>query len=137
MFRAAFAATALIVLIAACDAITPTEVVVVDGGVAGEEEIAAEPSEPAPDSRVAAMQLSCGAESFRVAFEDVRAVVINEDGSNSQLTLLEPSADSEPGVSVYTDGMMTFAKSGGGDTATVIRFARGRMAFTDCAIAVN
>jgi len=32
---------------------------------------------------------------------------------------------------------MSFAKSGGGDTPTVIRFARGRMAWQDCAIAVN
>jgi hypothetical protein len=92
---------------------------------------------PAPDTRVAAMQLSCGGESFRVAFEDARAVVVNADGSNTDLPLLPPTPSSEPGVSTYTNGAMTFAKSGGGDTPTVVRFARGRMAFQYCAIAQN
>jgi hypothetical protein len=91
----------------------------------------------APDTRVAAMNLMCGGEPFRVAFEDARAVVLNADGSNTDLPKLEPSATSEPGVTTYTNGTMTFAKSGGGDTQTVIRFARGRMAFQDCAIAQN
>lgn len=91
----------------------------------------------AAPSRVAAMQLSCGGQSFRVAFEETRAVVIGEDGSNTELKLLEAGPTSEPGVAVYTNGMMTFAKSGGRDTATVVRFARGRMAFQDCAIAQN
>jgi hypothetical protein len=97
---------------------------------------AAEPA-PTPDTRVAAMNLMCGADPFRVAFEDARAVVLNPDGSNTELPKLEPSAASEPGVTTYTNGTMTFAKSGGGDTPTVIRFARGRMAFQDCAIAQN
>jgi hypothetical protein len=144
MRRVGFAATALIFMIAACDAITPTEAVVVeeDGTVAGEAD-SSEPAQgivapqPEPGMRVAAMQLSCGGESFRVAFEDERAVMINEDGSNTELALLPPSDTAEPGVSTYTNGMLTFAKSGGGDTPTVIRFARGRMAFVDCAIAVN
>jgi streptogramin lyase len=97
---------------------------------------AVEPA-PAPDTRVAAMNLICGGDPFRVAFEDTRAVVLNADGSNTDLPKLEPSATSEPGVTTYTNGTMTFAKSGGGDTSTVIRFARGRMAFQDCAIAQN
>jgi streptogramin lyase len=92
---------------------------------------------PTPDTRVAAMNLMCGSEPFRVAFEDARAVMLNADGSNTELPRLEPSATSEPGVTTYTNGPMTFAKSGGGDTPTVIRFARGRMAFQDCAIAQN
>lgn len=97
---------------------------------------AAEPT-PAPDTRVAAMNLMCSGEPFRVAFEDTRAVILNADGSNTELPKLEPSATSEPGVTTYTNGPLTFAKSGGGDTPTVIRFARGRMAFQDCAIAQN
>lgn len=92
---------------------------------------------PAPDTRVAAMTMICGNENFRVAFEETRAVVVNADGGNTELPLLPPTPDSEPGLSTYTNGMMTFAKSGGGDTPTVIRFARGRMAFQDCAIAQN
>jgi streptogramin lyase len=97
---------------------------------------AVEPT-PAPETRIAAMNLMCGGEPFRVAFEDARAVVLNADGSNTELPKLEPSTTSEPGVTSYTNGTMTFAKSGGGDTPTVIRFARGRMAFQDCAIAQN
>ncbi len=97
---------------------------------------AADPA-PAPDSRVAAMNLMCGGEPFRVAFEDTRAVILNADGSNTDLPKLEPTATSEPGVTTYTNGPLTFARSGGGDTPTVIRFARGRMAFQDCAIAQN
>jgi hypothetical protein len=90
-----------------------------------------------PDTRVSAMNLMCGGEPFRVAFEESRAVVLNADGSNTELQELEPPAASEPGVATYTNGTMTFAKSGGGDTPTVIRFARGRMAFQECAIAQN
>jgi streptogramin lyase len=97
---------------------------------------AVEPA-PAPDTRVAAMNLMCGDQPFRVAFEETRAVVLNADGSNTDLPKLESSATSEPGVMTYTNGTMTFAKSGGGDTPTAVRFARGRMAFQDCAIAVN
>jgi hypothetical protein len=98
---------------------------------------AAPAASPAPDARIGTLQLSCGGESFRVAFEEARAVVVNADGSNTDLPLLPPSPSSEPGVATYTNGAMTFAKSGGGDTPTVIRFARGRMAFQDCAIAQN
>jgi hypothetical protein len=97
----------------------------------------AEAATPAPDARVAAMNLMCGGESFRVAFLDTQATLVNADGSNTDLPLLAPDANAAPGVSTYTNGTMTFARSGGGDTPTVIRFARGRMAFQDCAIAQN
>jgi hypothetical protein len=96
------------------------------------------PASPTPDARQGAVQLSCGGESHRVAFEDTRAVVVNADGSNTELPLLPPDANSAPGVNVYTDGKLTFTKEGGmGGGPTVIKFARGRMAFQDCAIAVN
>jgi hypothetical protein len=96
---------------------------------------AAEPAPSTPDTRIAAMNLSCGGETFRVAFEDARAVVINADGSNTDLAKLAPDANSAPGVDTFTNGMMTFTKQGGRDTPTVVKFARGRMAFQDCAIA--
>ena len=83
------------------------------------------------------MNLLCGGATFRVAFVDTHAEVINDDGTTTNLPVLAPDANAAPGVTTYTDGKMTFAKSGGGDTQTVIRFARGRMAFEDCAIAVN
>ena len=108
-----------------------------NAGPAATEAAPTPAAEPAPDTRVGTMNLMCGGEPFRVAFEDARAVVLNADGSNTELPKLEPSATSEPGVATYTNGTMTFARSGGGDTQTVIRFARGRMAFQDCAIAVN
>lgn len=91
---------------------------------------------PAQAGNPAAMNLLCGGATFRVAFEDARAVVYNDDGTTTELTH-DATAPSEPGVTVYTDGKMSFAKSGGGDTATVVRFARGRMAWQDCAIAQN
>ena len=98
---------------------------------------AAEPAAPPPDTRIAAMNLMCGAESFRVAFEDTRAVVVNADGSNTELAKLPTDANAAPGVDTFTDGKMTFTRQGGGDTPTVIKHAKGRMAFQDCAIAQN
>lgn len=88
-------------------------------------------------SGVAAVNLLCGGATFRVAFVDDHAEVMNDDGTTTNLPMLAPDANAAPGVTTYTDGKMTFAKSGGGDTQTVIRFARGRMAFQDCAIAQN
>lgn len=90
------------------------------------------------DGRIGTMNMMCGGESFRVAFLDTHAAIVSADGATTiELPKLEPSATSEPGVTTYTDGKQTFAKSGGGDTATVIRYAVGRMAFQDCAIAQN
>jgi hypothetical protein len=95
------------------------------------------PATPAPEQRIGTMNLSCGADTFRVAFEDTRAVVVNADGSNTELPKEPPGANTAPGVTVYTDGKMTFTKQGGGDTPTVIKYAKARMAFQDCAIAQN
>ncbi len=92
---------------------------------------------PAQAGNPAAMNLLCGGAAFRVSFEETRAVVYNDDGTQTELAMLAPDANTEPGVTTYTDARMTFAKSGGGDTPTVIRFARGRMAFQDCSIAQN
>ncbi len=92
---------------------------------------------PALEQRVGTMNLLCGGATFRVAFLDTLATVVNDDGTNTELQKQPAGPDSEPGVDVYTDGKMSFAKSGGGDTPTVIRFARGRMAWQDCAIAQN
>ena len=92
---------------------------------------------PAQAGNPAAMNLLCGGAAFRVAFEEARAVVYNDDGTQTELALLPADANSEPGVSTFTDAKMTFAKSGGGDTPTLIRFARGRMALQDCSIAAN
>jgi hypothetical protein len=101
------------------------------------EETAMPPVTPTPDTRVAAMNLMCGGESFRVAFEDSKATLIGADGVNVDLPLLPPAADAPPGPTTYTNGKMTFTKEGGRDTPTVVKYARGKMAFQDCAIAVN
>ncbi len=103
---------------------------------------AAEPAPPmlgdTSGGRIGTINLNCGGETFRVAFLDTHAALVSADGASTvELPKLESGPTSEPGVDTYTDGMQTFAKSGGGDTPTVIRFARGRMAFTDCAIAQN
>lgn len=92
---------------------------------------------PAQAGNPAAMNLLCGGAAFRVAFEETRAVVYSDDGTQTELPMLVPDANTEPGVSIFTDAKMTFAKSGGGDTPTIVRFARGRMALQDCSIAVN
>jgi hypothetical protein len=96
---------------------------------------AAEPAPSTPDTRIATMNLACGGETFRVAFEDTRAVIVNADGSNTELAKLPADANSAPGVDTFTNGAMTFTRQGGQDTPAVIKFARGRMAFQDCAIA--
>jgi hypothetical protein len=83
-------------------------------------------AEPAPvsDARIGTMQLSCAGESFRVAFLDTHAAIVSEDGAQTtELPVLPAGPTSEPGVTVYSDGTQQFAKSGGGDTPTVIRYA--------------
>ncbi len=90
---------------------------------------------PPQEARAGTINLICGAETFRIAFEDARAVLVNDDGSNTELPKLEPGPDSEPGVTTYTDGAMTFARSAGQDAP--VRFARGRAAFQDCAVSQN
>lgn len=110
--------------------------------VTAAQPVPAPATEPTPatsttEQRIGTMNLSCSGDTFRVAFEDTRAVVVNADGSNTELPKLPPDANAAPGVAVYTDGKMTFTKQGGGDTPTVIKYAKGRMAFQDCAIAQN
>lgn len=104
---------------------------------APEPAAAPEPA-PAPDARIGTMNLMCGGESFRVAFLDTHAAIVSADGATTtELPVLPEGPTSEPGVTVYSDGMQQFAKSGGGDTPTVIRYAKARMAWQDCAIAQN
>ena len=96
------------------------------------------PAMPPEGARVGTMNLSCGGETFRVAFLDTHAAIVSADGTQTlELPILPTGPTSEPGVTVYSDGMQQFAKSGGGDTPTVIRYAKGRMAWQDCAIAQN
>lgn len=92
---------------------------------------------PAPDARIGTLQLSCGGQSFRVAFEASRAVVVGADGSNTELPRLDAQPGAPPNIATYTNGMMTFTKETAVGKPDIIRYARGRMAFQDCAIAVN
>jgi hypothetical protein len=92
---------------------------------------------PTPDTRTAALQLSCDGDSFRVAFEDARAVVVTVDGGSTELARLDVQPAAPVGVATYTNGMITFTREGGQGAATVIRYAKGRMAFQDCAIGQN
>lgn len=98
---------------------------------------AADPTPAASGTRVGTMNLMCGGETFRIAFEDARAVLVNTDGSNSELARLPADANSAPGVDTFTDGKMTFTRQGGQDSPVLIKFARGRMALQNCAIAQN
>ena len=79
---------------------------------APEPAAAPEPA-PAPDARVGTMNLMCGGESFRVAFLDTHAAIVSADGASTvELPVLPEGPTSEPGVTVYSDGMQQFAKSG-------------------------
>ncbi len=127
-------------LLAACGGGEPAPTVPAVTPEPAPVEMSAEAPPPltVPDGRIGTMNLMCGGESFRVAFLDTHAAIVSVDGATTiELPKLEPSATSAPGVTTYTDGKQTFAKSGGGDTPTVIRYAVGRMAFQDCAIAQN
>lgn len=96
------------------------------------------PAMPADSGRIGTMNLSCGGETFRVAFLETHAAIVSADATQTtELPVLPEGPTSEPGVTVYSDGMQQFAKSGGGDTPTLIRYAKGRMAWQECAIAVN
>jgi len=76
-----------------------------------------------------ALQLRCGEDSFRVVFEETRAIII--DGAmETVLTRLDGSP-----VSTYTNGRMTFTKTGGKETPTEVSFSRGRMVPVKCYIA--
>ena len=126
-------------LLAACGGGDPASTVPAPAVEPAPVEMPAEaPPAPMVADRIGTMNLMCGGESFRVAFLDTHAAIVSADGATTiELPKLEPSATSAPGVTTYTNGKQTFAKSGGGDTPTVIRYAVGRMAFQDCAIAQN
>lgn len=91
---------------------------------------------PGPDRRVAAW-ISCAVVTHSASLSRIISVLINDDGGNTDLPLLPPDANAAPGVSTYTDGRISFYKSGGGETATIVRSARGPVALQDCSIAVN
>ena len=95
------------------------------------------PPAPAPDARIGTLQLTCGGESFRVAFEASRAVVVGADGGNTELPKLDAQPGAPPNVATFTNGVLTFAKETAEGKPDLIRFARGRMAFQDCATAQN
>ena len=132
-------ATAIsMVLLAACGGGEPAAPAPVEPAPAAVEPAPMPETPPAPEARIGTMNLSCGGETFRVAFLDTHAAIVSADGASTvELPVLPAGPTSEPGVTVYSDGMQQFAKSGGGDTATVIRYAKGRMAWQDCAIAQN
>ncbi|HVY88568.1 MAG TPA: hypothetical protein VG942_06845, partial [Hyphomonadaceae bacterium] len=79
----------------------------------------------------------CGGDSIRAAFEDARAVLVNDDGSNTELAKLPPDANSTPGVDVFTNGKMTVTHRIANDGSQVVKLARGKMALQDCAPAPN
>lgn len=89
---------------------------------------------PAQAQTPAALSLSCGGESFSVAFMENSATMVNDDGSHTELQMMAAGPDAEPGVATYTDGKISFARSGAGDTPGSIRFARGKMAWEDCVV---
>lgn len=102
-----------------------------------------EPSTPTSDAppagmRIGTMNLNCGGETFRVAFLDTHAAIVSADGATTiELPIQAAGPTTEAGVTIYSNGAENFAKSGGGDAPTVIRYAKGRMAWQDCAIAQN
>ena len=89
---------------------------------------------PAQAQTPSALSLSCGGESFSVAFLENSATLVNDDGSHTELQMLAAGPTSEPGVATYTDGKISFARSGAGDAPGAIRFARGKMAWEDCVV---
>lgn len=131
--------SASLALLAACGGETPAAPVEPTPPVEPPVTAAPDPTalQTPAQADVRGMSVMCGGSQMKVAFEDTKAVVTNDDGTTTDLPVGPADATTEPGVTVYTDGKMSFAKSGGGDTPTVIRFARGRMAWQDCAIAVN
>lgn len=122
---------------------TAMSVCLLAGCGGGEPAAPAAPAEPAPaaapdGARTGTMTVTCGGETFRVAFLDTHATIVDADGAQiAELPVLPADPASEPGVTVYSDGLQQFSKSGGGDTPAVIRYARGRMAWQDCAVAAG
>lgn len=80
--------------------------------------------------------MTCGTDTFRVAFEAARAVVVGPDGSNMELPLLEAQPGTSPtAVKTFTNGVVTFTREETPDGASHVKFARGRMAFQECVVA--
>lgn len=82
-----------------------------------------------------AMIMRCGNDKFAVRFFPDRAVVRTDKGETVELPRLQSTGDAETSRT-YTNGRMTFVHDTGGDKRGV-RFARGRMAFVDCDIAMH
>lgn len=91
---------------------------------------------PTPQQNTA-MTVTCGGQPYGLSFGEFAATLTYDDGAKAELAMQPATADSEPGVTVFTDGKVSIARSGGGDDPAVIRFARARMAWEDCAISQN
>lgn len=82
-----------------------------------------------------AMTVTCGGQPYGLSFGEFNATLTYDDGTKVELPMQPATADSEPGVTVFSDGKVSIARSG--DTPAVIRFARARMAWEDCAVSQN
>jgi len=89
---------------------------------------------PTPQQNTA-MTVTCGGQPYGLSFGEFAATLTYDDGAKAELAMQPATADSEPGVTVFTDGKISIARSG--DTPAVIRFARARMAWEDCAVSQN
>lgn len=129
MNRQLVAALALTCLASACGGGDPQK-------SAAEAPAAATPDPtmlPTPQQNaVAATSVICDGQPYKVAFNDFSATLTYDDGTTQELPAQPPTADSAPGVTVYTDNNIAFSKSGGGEKAETIRFSRGRLAWQDC-----
>lgn len=93
------------------------------------------PTVSTPDTRIGALEMTCGGENFRVAFEGGRAVIVGPGGSTMDLPLLDPQPAAAANVRTYTNGVMTFSREETPEGASIVRFARGRMALQECVTA--
>ena len=73
----------------------------------------------------------CAAETFRIAFEEMRAYVTLPDGS--VVTLQRQMRSGKPGQSrTFSNGRLTFVQEGEGSGESRVLFARGRMLPSPC-----
>lgn len=116
------------------------------GDAASEPAAQAPPAAAAPDptmlptpqqSGAGAMTVTCGGQPYGLSFGEFEATLTYDDGATAALAMQQPGADSEPGATVFSDGKVSIARSGGGDAPTLIRFARARMAWEDCTVSAN
>lgn len=82
-----------------------------------------------------AMTVTCGGQPYGLSFGEFNATLTYDDGTKVELPMQPATADTEPGVTVFSDGKISIARSG--DTPAAIRFARARMAWEDCAVTQN